>query len=103
MRVAGGTRDLTISQWSNDWITADPVTPRPDDKPLVLSPLKVHLTPDEVVVFRLDEQEAAETVAAGKTHRTGTFWQEWILADTGYFKRRMQYGRRPPVRASGSS
>lgn len=103
MRVTGGTRELRLHQWSNDWISADPVEPRDADKPMILSPMKVQLNPAEVATMRADEAAAHEAWADNRTPTSGTFWREWIMSDDGYFKRRMHYGRRPPVRASGSS
>lgn len=105
MRVINGTRELTVVQWANDWITADPLEPTKADeeRSLVFSPQQVQLNADEVATLRVDQAQAAAQREAGETPHTGTFWLEWSMSDDGYFKRRMRYGRRPPERAHGSS
>jgi chemotaxis methyl-accepting protein methylase len=79
----GGINPMTVHQWSNDWITADDdVTGQQN---IVLNPLRVRLEPDEMQQFRDDE---AAHLAKDKSCHSGSFWEEWVLQETGFFRKR---------------
>lgn len=84
----GGINPMTVHQWSNDWITADDdVTGKQN---IVLNPLRCRLETGELAQFRADE---ALHHAKDKGCHSGSFWDEWVLQDTGYFRRRFAVER----------
>lgn len=82
MRVSGSETEYRLHQWSNDWISADPVD---GGKSVILSPTRVKLSTEEVVRMRADEDQAKMARSKAKVPHTGTFWLEWKLNDSGYF------------------
>lgn len=62
---------VTLGQFANDWMTVR------EHPTLVVSPLSVELTPEEV-----------ERVRSAPLEHLGMFWSEWELDDgTGRFRR----------------
>lgn len=82
MRLNGSLEELGIHQFANDWITLD-YDGDPDAKPQIVSPLRCRLNKREVAEMRLDE---ARFFLEPQGHHAGTFWNEWVLSDLGYFR-----------------